>query len=73
MKQNNPKFDEFIAKIDVERLGYNYVVPSISFQTFFVQAFYIVVDSCKFSRLLLYNLLDDGPIFMISRSNEQLQ
>ena len=28
------------------------------------------IDSWKFSRLLLYN---DGPIFMISGSNEQLQ
>ena len=51
-----------------------YVMPSISFQTFFfVQAFKIVVDSCKFSILLLYILWDDRPIFMISDSNEQLQ
>ena len=41
--------------------------------TFFVQAFKIVVDSWKFSTLLLYSLWDDGPIFMISGSNEQLQ
>ena len=46
---------------------------SISFQTFFVQAFKIVVDSWKFSVLLLYILWDDWPIFMISASNEQLQ
>ena len=50
-----------------------YVVPSISFQTFFVQAFKIVVDSGKFSMLLLYILKDDWPIFMISDSNEHLQ
>ena len=50
-----------------------YVVPSISFQTFFVQAFKIVVDSWKFIMLLLYILWDDWPIFMISRSNQQLQ
>ena len=50
-----------------------YVVPSISFQTFFVQAFKIVVDSWKFTMLLLYILWDDWPIFMISHSNEQLQ
>ena len=50
-----------------------YVVPSISFLTFFVQAFKIVVDSWKFSMLLLYILWDDRPIFMIARSNEQLQ
>ena len=42
-------------------------------QTFFVQAFKIVVDSWKFCMLLLYILWDDWPIFMISGSNEQLQ
>ena len=47
-----------------------YVVHSISF---FVQAFEIVVDSWKFSMLLLYILWDDWPIFMISASKEQLQ
>ena len=46
----------------------NYVVPSISFQ-----AFKIVIDSWKFSILLLYILWNDWPIFMISGSNEQLQ
>ena len=49
------------------------MVPSISFQTFMVQAFKIVVDSWQFSMLLLYILWDDWPIFMISGSNEQLQ
>ena len=39
----------------------------------FVQAFRIVVDSWKFSMLLLYILWDDWPIFMISDSNQQLQ
>ena len=43
------------------------------FPDFFVQAFKIVVDSWKFSILLLYILWDDWPIFMISSSNEQLQ
>ena len=43
------------------------------FPYFFVQAFKIVVDSWKFSILLLYILWDDWPIFMISGSNEQLQ
>ena len=47
--------------------------PSIGFQTFFVEAFKIVVDSWKFSILLLYILWDDWPIFMISGSNQQLQ
>ena len=50
-----------------------YVVHSISFQTFFVQAFKIVVDSWIFSMLLQYILWDDRPILMISGSNEQLQ
>ena len=43
------------------------------FPVFFVQAFKIVVDSWKFSMLLLYILWDDWQIFMISDSNEQLQ
>ena len=50
-----------------------YVVPSISFQTFFVQVFKIVVDSWKFSMLLRYILWDDWPVIMISGSNEHLQ
>ena len=50
-----------------------YVVYSISFQTFFVHSFKIVVNSWKFSMLLLYILWDDRSIFMISGSNEQLQ
>ena len=50
-----------------------YVVLSISLQTFLVQAFKIVVDSWKFSMLLLYIIWDDWPIFMISGLNEQLQ
>ena len=50
-----------------------YVVHSISFQTIFVWAFKIVVDSSKFSMLLLFILWDDWPIFMILSSNEQLQ
>ena len=49
------------------------MVHSISFQTFFVQAFKIIIDSWKFSMLLLYILWDDWPIFMISHSNGQLQ
>ena len=43
------------------------------FTDFFVQAFKIVVDSWKFSILLLYILWGDWPIFMISASYEQLQ
>ena len=44
----------------------SYMVPSISFKTFFVQAVKIVVDSSEFSMLLLYILWDGWPIFMIS-------
>ena len=43
------------------------------FPVFFVQAFKIVVDSWKFTMLLLYILWDDWPIFMISGLNQQLQ
>ena len=43
------------------------------FTDFFVWAFKIVVDSWKFSMLLLYILWDDRPIFRISASNKQLQ
>ena len=50
-----------------------YEVHTISFQIFFRMGIKIVVDSWKFSMLLLYILWDDWPIFMISGSNEQLQ
>ena len=40
-----------------------YEVHTISFQTFFVWAFKIVVDSWKFSMLLLYILWDDWTVF----------
>ena len=49
------------------------MVYSISFQTFFVQVFKIVVDSWKFSMLLLYILWDYWSILRISASNQQLQ
>ena len=52
---------------------YIYVVNSFSFQTFLVQAFKIILDSWKFTLLLLYFLWNDWPIFMISASNEHLQ
>ena len=51
----------------------SYEGHTIRFQTFFVWAFRIVVDSWKFCILLLYILWDDRPIFMISGSKEQLQ
>ena len=43
------------------------------FPDYFVQVYKIVVDSWKFSILLLYTLWDDWPVFMILGSNEQLQ
>ena len=55
------------------RIHRAYVVYSISFQIFFVHVFKIVVDSLKFSMLLLYILWDDWPMFMISGLNEQQQ
>ncbi len=66
-----------ILKQRVNRAYFNpvhtYEGHTISFQTFFVTAFKIVIDSWKYSMLLLYILWDDRPIFMISRLNEQLQ
>ena len=53
---------------------YIYIYSAFNkFPDFFVQFFRIVVDSWKFSMLLLYILLDDWPIYMILGSNEQLQ
>ena len=43
------------------------------FPDIFVCAFKIVGDAWKFTMFLLYILWDDWPIFMISRSNKQLQ
>ena len=40
---------------------------------FFVWAFKMVIDSWKFTMLLLYILWDDRPVLIISASNEQLQ
>ena len=69
--------DPDIIKVDeIKKLcltTQTYVVPSISFQTSFVQAFKIVVNSWKYTVLLLYILWDDWPIFTISSSKEQLQ
>ena len=57
----------------IYREDHIYEMHTIRFQIFFVRAFKIVLDSWKFSMLLLYILWDDEPIFMISGSNEQLQ
>ena len=50
-----------------------YEVHTIGLQSFFVWASEIVVESWKFSILLLYTFWGVWPIFMISSSNEQLQ
>ena len=63
----------FINFLSLSLYKYIKVLPSISFQTFFVQAFKFGLDSWVFSMLLLYILWDDWPILMISGSNEQLQ
>ena len=52
---------------------YIYEVHTISFQAFFVWPFKIIVDSWKFTMLLLYIVYNDWPIFMISGSKEPLQ
>ena len=46
---------------------------TISFQTFFIWAFEIVIDSWKFTMLLLYILWVDWKISMIAGLNDQLQ
>ena len=56
-----------IARIWLVRGAFN------KFPDIFVRAFKIVVDSWKFSMLLLYIIWEDWPIFIISDSNEQLQ
>ena len=43
------------------------------FPDFFVQAFKVVVDTWKFSMLLLYIVWDDWPILRISSSNQQVK
>ena len=69
-KQDSRMWKNFPFKLHIYCI---YEVHMISFQTFFVWAFKIVIDSWKFSMLLLYIWWDDWQIFMISRSNEQLQ
>ena len=63
----------FIPWLNFDLISWFYEVHTISFQTFFVWAFKIVIDYWKISMLLLYIIWDDWPIFMISCSNEQLQ
>ena len=66
--------DEICYRVLFSNYLLRYDVPTVSFQTFFfLWAFKIVVDSWKFTELLLYVLWDDWSIFMISASNEQIQ
>ena len=53
--------EKLLNYLDNEIFMLRYEVHTITFQTFFVWAFKIVVDSWKFSMLLLYNLWDDWP------------
>ena len=71
---NRERWRERVRNIragDATRWWWMYDERAISFQTLFVQAFTIVVDSWTFNVLLLYSFWDDWPIFMISSSNEQ--
>ena len=70
----------FLFFINISNYIYIYIYVCVcvcgsfnKFPDFFVQAFNIGIDSWKFTMLLLYILWDEWPIFMISRSNEQLQ
>ena len=61
-------------KMCLQIIYYKYIRDTFNkFPDFFLQIFKIVVDSWKFSLLLLYILSDDWLIFMISGLNEQLQ
>ena len=64
---NYPRSGRFCPRIVQVRVVYN------NFPDIFVWEFKIVVDSWKFSIILLYILRDDWRIFMISSLNEQLQ
>ena len=65
----------YAMKPKLDHIHWKYDVHTISLQPFFffVWTFKIVVDSWKFTMLLLYILWDDWSIFMISGSNQQLQ
>ena len=72
------ELDVATERISVEKKNESSLITELhgvfnKFPDFFVQAFKVGVDSWKFTMLLLYILRDDWPIFMISRSNLQLQ
>ena len=76
MKQLNEEKKEILLNTKIslkERLLHwklMYEGHMISFQTFFVWAFKIVVDSWNIGLLVLYIWWDDWLIFLISGSNE---
>ena len=68
------EFDPALNDVTIEHFSHNNMAFLHStFPDVFVHVFKIVVDSWKFTMLLLYILWDDWPIFMISGSNKQLQ
>ena len=52
----SPKFNTLLLISQLTFISSIYKVHTISFQTFFIWAFKIVVDALKFSMLLLYIL-----------------
>ena len=71
----NQLFNLFLSSCQIyQNLTFLHIRGAFNkFPDFFVQTFKIVVDTWKFSVLLLYILWDDWPTFMISGSNQQLQ
>ena len=68
--------NNFLQHCSKIKIFFPFITCTCTFNKFpdiFVQAFNIVVDSWKFSMLLLYILWGDWPIFIILGSNEQLQ
>ena len=72
-KSKTKIFLSFKVNLIVLCLNCEYTGLINKFPDFLEQSSKIVVDTWKFSMLLLYILRDDWPIFMISASNEQLQ
>ena len=71
MSSNGFWCPSWVGKTDIEKIDIR--CTFYKFPEFFYMHLMLFVDSWKFSMLLLYILWDDGPIFMISGSKEQLQ
>ena len=69
----HPIFLKIFLKILDLHLQEKILFLCLKIQTYFVQAFKIVVDSWKFTMLLIYILWDDWSFLMISGLNAQLQ